>query len=217
MIRLNKIRQAYKLGESEFVALKNISLNINKGEFVSIIGKSGSGKSTLIKIIGLIDSDYSGELFIDGQSMINMNDNEISKKRQHIGFVFQDFQLLERYNVYKNVEIPYIIKYKRTNRALIESVLMSLDLLDKQDNLPNELSGGQKQRVAIARALVTSPSIIIADEPTGALDNTNSQEVMKILKQVNIKGITVLVVTHDIDIAKQCDRIIEISDGVTYD
>ncbi len=217
MIRLNKIRKAYKLGESEFVALKNISLNINKGEFVSIIGKSGSGKSTLIKIIGLIDSDYSGELFIDGQSMINMNDNEISKKRQHIGFVFQDFQLLERYNVYKNVEIPYIIKYKRTNRALIESVLMSLDLLDKQDNLPNELSGGQKQRVAIARALVTSPSIIIADEPTGALDNTNSQEVMKILKQVNIKGITVLVVTHDIDIAKQCDRIIEISDGVTYD
>ena len=217
MIRLNKIRKAYKLGESEFVALKNISLNINKGEFVSIIGKSGSGKSTLIKIIGLIDSDYSGELFIDGQSMINMNDNEISKKRQHIGFVFQDFQLLERYNVYKNVEIPYIIKYKRTNRALIESVLMSLDLLDKQDNLPNELSGGQKQRVAIARALVTSPSIIIADEPTGALDNTNRQEVMKILKQVNIKGITVLVVTHDIDIAKQCDRIIEISDGVTYD
>ena len=217
MIRLNKIRKAYKLGESEFVALKNISLNINKGEFVSIIGKSGSGKSTLIKIIGLIDSDYSGELFIDGQSMINMNDNEISKKRQHIGFVFQDFQLLERYNVYKNVEIPYIIKYKRTNRALIESVLMSLDLLDKQDNLPNELSGGQKQRVAIARALVTSPSIIIADEPTGALDNTNTQEVMKILKQVNIKGITVLVVTHDIDIAKQCDRIIEISDGVTYD
>ena len=217
MIRLNKIRKAYKLGESEFVALKNISLNINKGEFVSIIGKSGSGKSTLIKIIGLIDSDYSGELFIDGQSMINMNDNEISKKRQHIGFVFQDFQLLERYNVYKNVEIPYIIKYKRTNRALIESVLMSLDLLDKQDNLPNELSGGQKQRVAIARALVTSPSIIIADEPTGALDNTNSQEVMKILKQVNIKGITVLVVTHDIDIAKQCDRIIERSDGVTYD
>lgn len=217
MIRLNKIRKAYKLGESEFVALKNISLNINKDEFVSIIGKSGSGKSTLIKIIGLIDSDYSGELFIDGQSMINMNDNEISKKRQHIGFVFQDFQLLERYNVYKNVEIPYIIKYKRTNRALIESVLMSLDLLDKQDNLPNELSGGQKQRVAIARALVTSPSIIIADEPTGALDNTNSQEVMKILKQVNIKGITVLVVTHDIDIAKQCDRIIEISDGVTYD
>lgn len=217
MIRLNKIRKAYKLGESEFVALKNISLYINKGEFVSIIGKSGSGKSTLIKIIGLIDSDYSGELFIDGQSMINMNDNEISKKRQHIGFVFQDFQLLERYNVYKNVEIPYIIKYKRTNRALIESVLMSLDLLDKQDNLPNELSGGQKQRVAIARALVTSPSIIIADEPTGALDNTNSQEVMKILKQVNIKGITVLVVTHDIDIAKQCDRIIEISDGVTYD
>ena len=217
MIRLNKIRKAYKLGESEFVALKNISLNINKDEFVSIIGKSGSGKSTLIKIIGLIDSDYSGELFIDGQSMINMNDNEISKKRQHIGFVFQDFQLLERYNVYKNIEIPYIIKYKRTNRALIESVLMSLDLLDKQDNLPNELSGGQKQRVAIARALVTSPSIIIADEPTGALDNTNSQEVMKILKQVNIKGITVLVVTHDIDIAKQCDRIIEISDGVTYD
>ncbi len=217
MIRLNKIRKVYKLGESEFVALKNISLSINKGEFVSIIGKSGSGKSTLIKIIGLIDSDYSGELFIDGQSMINMNDNEISTKRQHIGFVFQDFQLLERYNVYKNVEIPYIIKYKRTNRALIESVLMSLDLLDKQDNLPNELSGGQKQRVAIARALVTSPSIIIADEPTGALDNTNSQEVMKILKQVNIKGITVLVVTHDIDIAKQCDRIIEISDGVAYD
>lgn len=217
VIKMRNINKIYKDGIEDFVALKNINIDIAKGEFVSIIGKSGSGKSTLIKIIGLVDSDFSGELNINNLDILNLNDEEISRARQEIGFIFQDFQLLEKYSVFRNIEIPYIIKYKKTNKEKIESLLKRLNLYDKRNNFPNELSGGQKQRVAIARALITSPSIIIADEPTGALDHSNSQEIMRILKSINKKGITVLVVTHDIDIANESNRKIKIIDGSAYD
>lgn len=213
MIQLKNINKKYIGRNFEVNALKNISLKIEKSEFVSIIGKSGSGKSTLIKIIGLLDNDFLGEYLFNNENIKEKNDNNITMIRRNIGFIFQDFKLISRYNVYKNIEISYIIKYNKINKDKILQVIKDVGLLDKIYSFPDELSGGQKQRVSIARALVTDPELIIADEPTGALDEITSKEILDILININKLGKTIILVTHDMDIAKRAKRVITIING----
>lgn len=213
MIKLENVSKTYKGRNYSLNALKNINLEIDNNEFVSIIGKSGSGKSTLMKIIGLLDNDYSGTYYFDNIDIKNKTDNEISITRRDISFVFQDFQLINKFTVYKNIELAYLIKYRKSNKEKILQVIENVGLSDKKDCFPDELSGGQKQRVSIARALVTNPKVIIADEPTGALDEKTSQEILDLLISINRKGTTMILVTHDNDIAKMSDRILTISNG----
>ncbi len=210
------ITKLYRLGDNEIKALNNVSLEIKKGEFVSIIGKSGSGKSTLMHIIGLLDTPTSGEVFVNGIETSTMKENELAKIRnREIGFVFQSFNLLQRTSTLDNVILP--LKYSRTSRGewhqrAIE-LLELVGLKDRINNKSNELSGGQKQRVAIARALVNRPSILLADEPTGNLDSKTGDEIVELFYKLNKQGTTIIIVTHDDDLAKVAKRRIEIKDG----
>ena len=213
MIKLENVSKRYKGRNFQLTALKDINISINKSEFVAIVGKSGSGKSTLIKIIGLLDSDFQGRYNFDGEVVNGCNDGKLTLMRRDIGFIFQDFQIITRYNVYKNVELSYVIKYKKINKKKILEIIDKVGLIDKINSYPEELSGGQKQRVAIARALVTNPKLIIADEPTGALDETTTQEILNIIMDINKQGTTVIFVTHDNDIAKKVDRILQLKNG----
>lgn len=200
----------------EFQALDNVSLSIKKGEFVAIMGPSGSGKSTLMHIIGCLDRPTRGKVLIEGRDIFKANDAELAEIRNaHIGFVFQQFNLLRRTSALSNVELPLIyakvsaqVRHERAKQALIE-----VGLADKMNNFPSQLSGGQQQRVAIARALVTNPSIILADEPTGNLDSKSGQDIMNIFENLHKKGRTVVLVTHENDIARHAKRIIRIADG----
>lgn len=213
MISLKNVSKKYKGRNFELTALKDIDINIAESEFVAIVGKSGSGKSTLIKIIGLLDNDFQGEYSFNGESIRDCNDNQLTLMRRSIGFIFQDFQLIPRYNVYKNVELSYAIKYKKIDKKKILETIKSMGLIDKINSYPDELSGGQKQRVSIARALVTDPQLIIADEPTGALDESTAQEILDIIMDINKRGTTVIFVTHDNDIAKKAHRILKLKNG----
>ena len=213
MISLKNVSKKYKGRNFELTALKDIDINIAESEFVAIVGKSGSGKSTLIKIIGLLDNDFQGEYSFNGESIRDCNDNKLTLMRRSIGFIFQDFQLISRYNVYKNVELSYAIKYKKVDKKRILETIKSVGLIDKTNSYPDELSGGQKQRVSIARALVTDPQLIIADEPTGALDESTAQEILNIIMDINKRGTTVIFVTHDNDIAKKAHRILKLKNG----
>jgi len=213
MIKLKNVEKKYFARNYELDALKNINLEILKSEFLAIVGKSGSGKSTLIKIIGMLDSEFQGSYEFDNIFIQDQNDNNITVMRRNIGFIFQDFQLINRYSIYKNVELAYVIKYKQTNKQKILKVLCDVGLSDRITSYPDELSGGQKQRVSIARALVTNPKVIIADEPTGALDEKTSTEIMDLLLGINKLGTTIILVTHDNDIAQKASRIVRIVDG----
>jgi putative ABC transport system ATP-binding protein len=216
LIQLKNITKVYKNHFVETKALDGVTLSIEKGEFVAIMGPSGSGKSTLLHILGLLDKPTTGDYFFEGKKVDDLDEDKLADFRnQKIGFVFQAYNLLPRISALKNVALPLVYqgvgKEEREKRAFEE--LMAVGLADKTNHFPNQLSGGQQQRVAIARALVTNPSIILADEPTGNLASTQAEEIMKIFKDLNKKGKTIVLITHEEDIAKWAKRVVKIRDG----
>lgn len=215
VIEMKDISKVYKSGSNEFKALYDVNLTINRGEFVSIVGPSGAGKSTLMNIIGCLDNASSGQYMLDGIDT-NCSDGKLAEIRnKKIGFIFQNYNLLPKLSILENVRLPLIyqgISDKESRQRSIER-LQKIGLGNHIKHRPSELSGGQMQRVAIARALVTRPEMILADEPTGALDSKTGKEVLEILKQLNNEGNTIVLITHDRDIAAQAKRIITISDG----
>ena len=216
IIRLEDIRRIYRVGNQEVRALDGVSLSVYQNEYVAIMGPSGSGKSTLMNILGCLDSPSSGHYILNGVDVSEMEDGELADVRNHeIGFVFQSFNLLPRYNALENVALPMVYAgvpaRERMERAA--AALESVALSERMDHKPNELSGGQKQRVALARALINNPSIILADEPTGNLDTHTSIEIMRLFEEIHSRGNTVIVVTHEEDIAAYARRIIRLRDG----
>jgi putative ABC transport system ATP-binding protein len=217
VIKIQNIKKTYIMGTVEVHALVDVSLQINKNEYVAIMGPSGSGKSTLMNIIGCLDTPTSGLYEFNGVNVSDMNDNQLAKIRnKEIGFVFQTFNLLARSNALHNVELPlvYAGMKKHDRRARAEESLNHVGLSDRMHHKPNELSGGQRQRVAVARALVTNPSIILADEPTGNLDSKTGVEIMGLFDELHKQGNTIILVTHEEDIARYAHRIIRVRDGL---
>lgn len=216
LIELKEIYKVYQMGSEEVRANDGIDLTINRGEFVAIVGKSGSGKSTLMNIIGALDVPSSGRYLLGGEDVDQMSDNQLARIRNRmIGFIFQQYNLLPKLNLLENVELPLLYaKVGREERR--ERAMRSLErvgLAEKWKNLPNQLSGGQQQRVSIARALAGDPSLILADEPTGALDSRTSRDVLDFLKQLNDEGNTIVMITHDSSIAMEARRVVRIHDG----
>lgn len=221
LIELKNIHKHFRMGDEDIHALNDVTVVINQGDFTSIVGTSGSGKSTLMNIIGLLDLPGEGQYFLDGINTTEMSDDELSEYRnQKIGFVFQSFNLLPKSSALKNVEMPmqYASSYNKnlTDEQIRKMALETLDkvgLSPRVHHLPNELSGGQRQRVAIARALVNNPKILLADEPTGALDSKTSEEILNLFAELNKQGVTVIIVTHDNKVANRCRRILRMTDG----
>ena len=217
MLKINNLHKSYKMGDSSLHVLKGINLHVDKGEMVAIMGSSGSGKSTLLNIIGILDELDSGEYTLDGIEIKDLTEKKAAQYRnKFLGFVFQSFNLINFKNALENVALPlYYQGLKRKERQ--EKAMFHLNkvgLADWSTHLPNELSGGQKQRVAIARALAAEPKLLLADEPTGALDSATSHEIMQFLQQLNDEGKTILIVTHEEDISLMCKRIVRLKDGV---
>ena len=217
--RVVSIKNMYKIynpGENEVRALDGVNLEINQGEFVAIVGQSGSGKSTFMNMLGCLDVPTSGEYYLNGQDVSQMTDNQLSAIRnKEIGFIFQQFNLITNLTAIQNVELPLIYRGIGLNQRhqLATEALTRMGLGDRLHHRPNQMSGGQQQRVAIARAIATKPNIILADEPTGALDSNSGREVIKILKELHQEGKTVILITHDNSIAQQAERIVRITDG----
>jgi putative ABC transport system ATP-binding protein len=217
LISMRNIWKTYQMGVEELHALRGVSFDVKKGEYLAIIGPSGSGKSTLMNLIGCLDSPTQGEYWINGHQVAEMTDDELAKIRnKEIGFVFQTFNLLARATALHNVELPLIYAGMRAGERheKAQAALASVELGDRVMHKPNELSGGQRQRVAIARALVNHPAILLADEPTGALDTKTSYEIMELFEKLHEEGNTIILVTHEHDIAERAHRVITIRDGV---
>ncbi len=217
IISVKDLKKTYIMGTTQVNALQSISLDISKNEYVALMGPSGSGKSTLMNLLGCLDTPTSGEYHLNGTNVSSMTDSELAEVRnKEIGFVFQTFNLLPRLSALENVALPLVYagmpRHNRTERA--EEVLRAVGLGDRMHHKPNELSGGQRQRVAIARALVNHPSIILADEPTGNLDSKTSYEIMGILEEIHTAGNTIILVTHEADIAQHAHRIVRLLDGL---
>ncbi len=217
MVSIKKLHKSYKMGDSSLHVLKGIDLNIKEGEMVAIMGSSGSGKSTLLNIIGILDEHDKGDYTLDGVEIRNLDEKKAAQYRnKFLGFVFQSFNLITFKNALENVALPLyyqgLSRKERQEKALF--YLEKVGLKDWASHLPNELSGGQKQRVAIARALASQPKVLLADEPTGALDSATSAEIMQFLQQLNDEGRTLLIVTHETDIANMCKRIVKLKDGI---
>ena len=220
MIELKNIKKSFFMGEEEIKALDNINFKVDEEEFVSTIGPSGSGKSTLMNILGLLDVPDSGEYFLNNDNVANLKDNELAEIRnKKIGFVFQNFNLLQKLSACENVEVPLIYQGKSNKEAktIAYEFLKKVGLEGREEHLPAQLSGGQQQRVAIARALCCNPDIVLADEPTGALDSKIGEEIMNIFEEINKIGQTIIIITHDMNIAKRAKRIVKISDGKLED
>lgn len=217
MITIKDLHKSYVMGDSSLHVLKGIDFSVQEGELVAIMGSSGSGKSTLLNILGMLDSADKGRYELDGVAIKNLNETKAAKYRnQFLGFVFQSFNLINYKNALENVALPLYyqgIKRKERQKQALD-YLTKVGLHDWASHLPNELSGGQKQRVAIARAMASKPKVLLADEPTGALDTKTSYEVMELIQQINNEGKTILVVTHEPDIAQMCKRIVKLKDGV---
>jgi len=217
MLKINNITKTYKIGKVKVEALRGVSFYVDEGKFVAIMGPSGSGKSTLMHIIGCLDQPTEGSFIIGGKDVSKLNDNKLAEIRnKSIGFVFQQFNLLSRNTILHNVEIPLIYAGLKTKsrRGMAKQALESVGLGDRLKHKPNEISGGEKQRAAIARALVNNPLIILADEPTGNLDTKNGEEIMKIFDSLHQKGHTIIMVTHELEIAQHAQRIIHLRDGL---
>ena len=217
MLKINNLHKSYKMGDSSLHVLKGIDLHVDKGEMVAIMGSSGSGKSTLLNIIGILDELDSGEYTLDGIEIKDLTEKKAAQYRnKFLGFVFQSFNLINFKNALENVALPLYYqgqkRKERQEKAMFHLEKVGLD--DWSTHLPNELSGGQKQRVAIARALAAEPKLLLADEPTGALDSATSHEIMQFLQQLNDEGKTILIVTHEEDISLMCKRIVRLKDGV---
>ncbi len=219
-LKVENLCKVYGKGENQVTALDHVSLNIEKGEFTSIIGSSGSGKSTLLHIIGGVDVPTSGKVYLDGQDVYAQNNEKLAIfRRRQVGLIYQFHNLIPTLNVVENITLPVLMDRRQVNQERLNDLLDMLGLQDRKTHLPNQLSGGQQQRVSIGRALMNAPAVMLADEPTGSLDSRNGHEIIKLLKESNQKyGQTLILITHDENIALQAHRIIGISDGkVTRD
>ena len=220
LLKIEHLSKVYGKGENKVVALNDVSLTIEKGEFTAIIGASGSGKSTLLHMIGGVDVPTSGKVYLDGQDVYAQNNEKLAIfRRRQVGLIYQFHNLIPTLNVVENITLPVLMGKRKVNQEWLSELLELLGLNQRKNHLPNQLSGGQQQRVSVGRALMNAPAVLLADEPTGSLDSKNGHEIIKLLKMSNRKyGQTLIVVTHDEDIALQADRIIGISDGrVTRD
>lgn len=220
MITMKNINKGYMLGEERLPILKDVCFRVEKGEYVAILGPSGSGKTTLMNIIGCMDLSDSGEYYLDGMAIHDTPEEDLTEVRnQKIGFIFQNYQLIPTYNVLQNIEMPLLMRgmdHRTAEKECMETIkLLGLD--HRIGHRPNELSGGQKQRVSIARALVGKPAILLADEPTGALDQSSGKDVLKLFKSLNEMGNTIVMITHDLNVAQSANRIVRIVDGQLYE
>ncbi len=215
IVKMEHVTKIYGAGDTRVWALDDVNLTVDKGETLAVVGASGSGKSTLLHVMGGVDTADSGNIVVDGKDITTLNDDEMSVfRRRKIGFVFQAYHLIPVLTVEENIRMPILLDHKKPDREYIDHIIEMLGLKDRRKHLPNQLSGGQQQRAAIARALANRPSLILADEPTGALDSANGNEVMTLL-QNSVKKLnqTLVLITHNIDLAREADRIIKIADG----
>ena len=219
ILKVQNLCKTYGIGEAKVDALKNVSFSLNKGEFAAVVGESGSGKSTLLNCVGALDSPTSGHIWVDGQDLFSMKEEQRTIfRRRNIGFIFQSFQLVSELNVEQNIMFPLLLDYRKPNPAAVNEILELLGLTERRNHLPSQLSGGQQQRVAIGRALITKPKLILADEPTGNLDSKNSQDVIALLTQASRRyQQTILMITHNKNLTTSVDRVFRVSDGILTD
>lgn len=215
IVEMKNVTKIYGEKENQVLALQNINLDIEKGSVVSVVGASGSGKSTLLNIMGGVDTPSDGTVYVDGKEITKYKDDELSIfRRRKVGFIFQAYHLIPVLTVEENIKMPVLLDHRKPDKEYIDHIIELLGLADRRKHLPNQLSGGQQQRTAIARALANNPTLVLADEPTGALDSKNGEEVMNLLmKSVHNIGQTIVIITHNMDLAREADRIVKIKDG----